>query len=292
VVQIGKLLSRAVDDPRHPQLARAGKADPGVALGAEAAASADPVEEHPRATRAATPPGSRPGRHLAPSRWPWRQLPSRGGASATARPAAGRRLVVAATVLAVVAGVALVVSAIAGGERRFGSAQPTTTFDVLGPPPTPPAGPAAFGNLVRNWSFEQDLSGWGVIGPATVSREPQGRTSGSSAAVRARGPQPSQVGVVLRKVVPSARRGSRYVASAWVRSTPAGLKVTVRLVAVGGGTSQASQAVATTLPGDSWRKVSVAHTVAADAALDLQVTAASVGPGEVLLIDEVGVRAG
>jgi hypothetical protein len=96
----------------------------------------------------------------------------------------------------------------------------------------------------------------------------------------------------VRKVVPSARRGSRYVASAWVRSTPPGLKVTVRLVAVGGGTSQASQAVATTLPGDSWRKVSVAHSVAADAALDLQVTAADVGPGEALLIDEVEVRAG
>jgi hypothetical protein len=184
--------------------------------------------------------------------------------------------------------------------RMLGAAEPrsrpvptVTTVDVLGPPPTPPAGPAAFGNLVRNWSFEQDLSGWGVVGAATASREPQGRTSGSSAAVRARGPQPSQVGLVLLKVVPSARRGSRYVASAWVRSAPPGLEVTVRLVAVGGGTSQASRAVATTLPGDGWRRVSVAHTVAAaHAALDLQITAAEVGPGEALLIDEVEVRAG
>jgi hypothetical protein len=204
-----------------------------------------------------------------------------------------QRIVVAATVLAVVVSVVLVVRVIDADERRSGSAQPTTTVDVLGPRPTPPAGPAAFGNLVRNWSFEQDLSGWGVIGPATASREPQGRTSGSSAAVRAAGPQPSQVGLVLLKVVPSARRGSRYVASAWVRSTPPGLKVTVRLVAVGGGTSQASQAVVPTLPGDSWRRVSVAHTVAAaPAALDLQITAEEVGSGEALLIDEVEVRAG
>jgi hypothetical protein len=202
-------------------------------------------------------------------------------------------VLVAATVLAVVVSVVLAVRVVGGGERRSGSAQTTTTLDVLGPPPTPPAGPGAFGNLVRNWSFEQDLSGWGVVGPATASREPQGRTSGSSAAVRARGPQPSQVGLVLLKVVPSARRGSRYVASAWVRSTPPGLKVTVRLVVLGGGSWQASKAVATTLPGDRWRRVSVAHTVAAaDAALDLQITAAGVGPGEALLVDEVEVRAG
>jgi hypothetical protein len=202
-------------------------------------------------------------------------------------------VVVAATVLAVVGSVVLVASVIGRGERRSGSPPTATTLDVLGPPPTPPAGPAAFGNLVRNWSFEQDLSGWGVVGPATASREPQGRTSGSSAAVRATGPQPSQVGLALVKVVPSPRRGSRYVASAWVRSTPPGLEVTVRLVALGGGSRQASQAVATTLPGDRWRKVSVAHTVAAaHAALDLQITAADVGPGQALLVDEVEVRAG
>jgi hypothetical protein len=146
---------------------------------------------------------------------------------------------------------------------------------------------------VRNWSFEQDLSGWEVVGAATASRELQGRTSGSSAAVRATGPQPSQVGLVLVKVVPSARRGSRYVASAWVRSIPPGFKATLRLVASGGGNSQASQAVAPTLPGDRWRRITVAHTVAAaQAALDLQITAADVGPGEALLIDEVEVRTG
>jgi hypothetical protein len=294
VVQHGKVPSQAVGDPRQPQHARAGKADPGVALGAEAAASADPVDEHHTPAMEDTAPDCRPGRHLAPSRWQRRELTRRsGGAYATPLPAVRQRIMVAAVGLAVVLSVVLVANAISGGERRSGSVQTTTTLDVLGPPPTPPAGPAAFGNLVRNWSFEQDLSGWGVVGPATASREPQGRTSGSSAAVRATGPQPSQVGLVLVKVVPSARRGSRYVASAWVRSTPPGLKVTVQLVASGGGSSQASQAVAPTLPGDRWRRVSVAHAVAAaQATLDLRVMAAEVRPGEALLIDEVEVRAG
>jgi hypothetical protein len=204
-------------------------------------------------------------------------------------------VLVAATVLAVVVvvSVVLAVGVIVGGKQRSGSTQTTTTVDVLGPPPTPPAGPAAFGNLVRNWSFEQDLSGWVVLGPASASRESPGRTSGSSASVRVTGPQPSRVGLVLPRVVPSAQRGSRYVASAWVRSIPPGYKITLRLVASGGSTSQASQAIATTPPGHPWGKVTVAHTVAAaQASLDLQITAAEVGPGEVLLIDEVEVRAG
>jgi hypothetical protein len=203
-------------------------------------------------------------------------------------------VLVAATVLAVVVvSVVLAVGVIVGGKRRSGSAQTTTTLDVLGPPPTPPAGPAAFGNLVRNWSFEQDLSGWVVVGPATASRESPGRTSGSSASVRVTGPQPSRVGLVLPRVVSSAQRGSRYVASAWVRSIPPGYKITLRLVASGGSTSQASQAIATTPPGHPWGKVTVAHTVAAaQASLDLQIIATDVHPGEALVIDEVELRRG
>jgi hypothetical protein len=199
--------------------------------------------------------------------------------------------VVIATGLVVLVGVVLVARMLGAAEPRP-QPVPTATSDVLGPlPRPPPARPSAFGNLVSNWSFEQDLSGWGVIGPATASQEPQGRTSGSSAAVRATDDQPAQVGLVLLKVVPSARRGSRYVASVWVRSTSPGLTVTVRLVATGSGMSQASQATATTPPGDSWRRITVSHTVpAAQAALDLQVTAAAVPPGEALILDEVELR--
>jgi Carbohydrate binding domain len=181
--------------------------------------------------------------------------------------------------------------------RMLGAAEPrpppgpTATSDVLGPPPRPPARPSAFGNLVSNWSFEHDLSGWGVIGPATASQEPRGRTSGSSAAVRATGDQPAQVGLVLPKAVPAARRGSRYVASVWVQSSSPGLRVTVRLVASGGGISQASQATGTTLPGNSWRRITVGHTVAAaQAAVELRVAAAAVPPGEALILDEVELR--
>jgi hypothetical protein len=228
-------------------------------------------------TTSGNPPERPRGRHLAPRRrYPNRWLAILG-------------------ILPVVLVAVLLVRMIGAGEEPNRQAVTTSTLDVLGPLPTPPAGPAAFGNLVRNWSFEQDLSGWEVVGPATAGREPQGRTSGSSAAVRPTGTQPQRVGLALLKVVPSVRQGSRYVASAWVQSTPPGLKVTLRLAATGGGGGQgeASQAVTTTLPGNQWDRVTVAHKVAAaQASLDLQITAAEVEPGEALLIDEVELRRG
>ena len=198
-------------------------------------------------------------------------------------------MVLAAGLVVLVGGV--LVARVLGATEPDSRSGPAATSDVLGPVPQPPARPSVFGNLVSNWSFEQDLRGWEVIGPATASQEPGGRTSGSSAAVRATGDQPAQVGLALPKVVPAAGRGSRYVASVWVRSTSPGLKATVRLVAAAGaGVPQVSQATATTLPGNNWRRITVSHTVAAQAALDLQVTAAAVPPGEALIVDEVELR--
>jgi hypothetical protein len=199
-------------------------------------------------------------------------------------------VVIAAGLVVLVGGV--LVARVLGAAEPRSRPTPTATSDVLGPVPQSPARPSVFGNLVSNWSFEQDLRGWEVIGPATASQEQGGRTSGSAAAVRAIGDQPAQVGLALRRVVPAAGRGSRYVASVWVRSTSPGLKATVRLVAASGaGVLGVSQATGTTLPGNSWRRITVSHTVAAaQAAVDLQVTAAAVPPGEALIIDEVELR--
>jgi len=159
-----------------------------------------------------------------------------------------------------------------------------------GEPTSRPPGPAAFGNLVGNWSFEQDLSGWQVLGAADASREPQGRTSGSSAMVRARGPAPGNVGLALPEVVREAERGQRYVASAWVRSSASGQQVTLRLVGAGG--KEASKKTVTTLPGLEWRRVIVDHTAANAGPLRLEIVAAGVPAGDALLVDEVVVRLG
>ncbi|HEV2920347.1 MAG TPA: carbohydrate binding domain-containing protein [Actinomycetota bacterium] len=170
-----------------------------------------------------------------------------------------------------------------GGPAKAASTSPA------GPTSRPP-GPSAFGNLVVNWSFEEDLSGWQVLGAADVSQEPQGRTSGSCASIRARGPEPSRVGLALPEVVPSAKPGQRYVASAWVRSTAPGQPVTIRLVGAGG--KESSKTTATTLPGLEWRRVIVAHTVATAGPLRLEIAAEPIPAGDSLLVDEVVVRTG
>jgi len=156
-------------------------------------------------------------------------------------------------------------------------------------PTSRPPGPSAFGNLVVNWSFEQDLNGWQVVGPAEASREPQGRTSGSCASVRARGPQPARVGLALPEVTPDAGKGQRYVASAWVRSSAPGQRVTLQVLGAG---KETSKTTVVTLPGLEWKRVIVDHTVATAGPLRLELVADGVPAGETLFADEVVVRQG
>jgi hypothetical protein len=222
-------------------------------------------------------PGRPRGRHEAPRRM---ALP--GGLAAVA------------AVVAVVLVAGLLATRLMGSAKQAPGPPAATTAAAAGDaaPTSRVPGAASFGNLVGNWSFEQDLTGWQVVGAAEAAREPQGRTSGSCALVRAGGSQPGRIGLTLPGVVQDAGRQSRYVASAWVRSTAPGLRVTVRLVGAG-GKPQRSQTTAATLPGLAWRRVFVSHTVvAAGSDLNLEVTADGVPAGDALLIDEVVVRQG
>jgi hypothetical protein len=212
------------------------------------------------------------GRHEAPRR-------SLGG------PAAMAIAVVAAAV--VFAGV-LATWLISSAEEVPDTPGAEAATTAAGGPTSRPPGQGSFGNLVSNWSFEQDLAGWEVLGAADASREPQGRTSGSCASVRAR--EPGRVGLALPEAVPEAKKGQRYVASAWVRSTAPGLRVTIRLT--GAGAKEGSKATATTLPGLEWRRVIVGHTVATAGPVRLEVVADGVPAGDALLADEVVVRQG
>ena len=190
-------------------------------------------------------------------------------------------IVVAAVVLAGVLATWLISSA------KEAPSQGAEASPTQGGPTSRP--PGAFGNLVANWSFEQDLSGWQVLGEADAGREPQGRTSGSSASVRARGPEPGQVGLALPDVVSTVKKGQRYVASAWVRSSASRQQVTLRVV---GGGKEVSKKTAATLPGLEWRRIILDHTVAGAGALRLEIVADGVPAGDAVLVDEVVVREG
>ena len=176
----------------------------------------------------------------------------------------------------------------ADATPALGEVQAATT--ASGGPTSRPPGPGGVGNLVGNWSFERDLSGWQVLGAADVSRAPQGHTSGSSALVQARGPQPGRIGMALPKVAASVRPGERYVASAWVRSTAPGQQVVLRLVGTDG--RQSARTTTTTLPGLAWRRAIVDHTATTPTDLSLEITAEAVPTGDGLLVDEVVVRRG
>jgi hypothetical protein len=238
-----------------------------------------PIVQGPPALRAPAPselerPDRPRGRHEAPRRsagWP-----------------AAIAVVIASVVVAGVLATWLITSAEETPDDAGGAGAEAAT--TQGGPTSRPPGPGTFGNLVVNWSFEQDLSGWEVIGAADTSREPQGRTSGSCASVRARGPEPSRVGLALPEAVPSARKGQRYVASAWVRSSAPGQPVTVRVVGADG--RQVSKATASTLPGLEWRRIIVDHTAATAGPLRLEVVADGMPARDVLLVDEVIVRQG
>jgi hypothetical protein len=224
----------------------------------------------------AEPPGRPRGRHEAPRRM---------------SPPGGLATVAAVAAVVLVAG--LLATWLMGSAQQAPDPPAATTSAAPAGDAAPTSrvpGAASFGNLVGNWSFEQDLTGWQVVGAAEAVREPQGRTSGSCALVRASGSQPGRIGLTLPGVVQDAGRNSRYVASAWVRSSAPGLRVTVRLVGAGG---TAQTGTATTLPGLRWRRIFVAQSVAvAGTDLDLEVTADAVPAGDALLVDEVIVRQG
>ena len=217
-------------------------------------------------------PGHPRGRHEAPRR-------SLGGPAA---------LAIAVVITAVVLAGVLATRLIGSADEAPAAAGPAAATTAAGGPTSRPPGQGSFGNLVTNWSFEQDLAGWAVVGAADASREPQGRTSGSCASVRAR--EPGKVGLALADVVPEAKKGQRYVASVWVRSTAPGVPVTVRLIGAGG--KEVSKATASTLPGLEWRRVIVPHRVATPGPLRLEVVADGVPAGDALLADEVVVRQG
>jgi len=239
----------------------------------------------PEARRALPAPGppehpERPrGRHEAAQR---RSLGGPAGAAIA--------VVIASVVFAGILATWLISSAKEAPGPPAAAAGQAVASTAQGGPTSRPPGQGSFGNLIVNWSFEQDLSGWVPIGEADASQEPQGRTSGSCAAVRGRGSAPATVGLALPEAVPTVKRGQRYVASAWVRSTAPGQQVTLRLV--GGDGREVSKATATTLPGVVWKRVIVDHTARAGGPLKLEIVADDAPPGEALLVDEVVVRLG
>jgi hypothetical protein len=170
-----------------------------------------------------------------------------------------------------------------------GTARPASTEQL--PPPVASGSFAAAGNLLHNWSFETDTSGWQRIGAARLSRELGGRTSGSSAFVQASATGPSRVGVAAPDIA-QVHAGEVYEASVWVRSGIPGMRVTVGLVVTGQGGRDGTTEQAVTAANPGWVRVDVDHRVKAAGVLSFEVTLENARLGEGLLVDEVTIHQG
>jgi hypothetical protein len=220
-------------------------------------------------------------------------LPDRGGRHAAPRPDRPRLHVrpligLVGLVLFVVAIAIPLVRVITDTQEATGRSGASTPPAEEFPPPVETGGFASTGNLLRNWSFEQDTSGWQRIGSARVSRELGGRTSGSSVFVQAAATGPSRVGVTAPGIA-QVKPGEVYEATAWVRSGTPGMRVTLSLV-VSGQARESTPKAAVTAADPGWVRVDVEHRVKAAGAMALEVILENARQGEGLLVDEVIVR--
>jgi Carbohydrate binding domain len=219
--------------------------------------------------------------------------PDRGGRHAAPRPDRPRLhvrpLIGLFGLVLFVAAIAIPLVRVINDTQEATGRTPTTAASADDIPPVASGSFATTGNLLRNWSFEQDTSGWQRLGSARVSRELGGHTSGSSVFVQAAVTGPSRVGVTAPEIA-QVKASETYQASAWVRSGTPGMRVTLSLVVTGQGTREVTPATAVTAADPGWVRIDVEHRVKAAGALALEVVLENAKQGEGLLVDEVTVR--
>jgi hypothetical protein len=226
---------------------------------------------------------ARPPRHLA-------ERPLRLGGS---RP----QLVFLAALLSI-ALVTVAVALVTRGEAPPGAAPATTAQGGRGGGATTTTAAAGAqvrptpGNLLQGADFERDLAGWAPLGGARLQRV-EGGTSGRWAVAVAPGDAgggPAGPGLIKRGVA-SARAGTTYEASVWVRATVSDAQVILALHEETGGRVASSDTAAYGLPDGGWRQLAVEHRArVAGSSLVLEITGVDLGGDGRLLVDLVDVQ--
>jgi hypothetical protein len=226
---------------------------------------------------------TRPPRHLA-------ERPLRLGGS--------RPQVVFVAALLSIALVTVAIALVTRGEAPPPGAAPATTAQGgRGGATTTTATPGAQvrptpGNLLQGADFERDLAGWAPLGGASLQRV-EGGTSGRWAVAVAPGAATAgQVGPgLVKRGLASARAGTLYEASVWVRATVPDAQVILALQEETGGRIASSDTAAYGLPDDGWRQLAVEHRArVAGSSLVLEITGVDLGGDGRLLVDLVDVQ--
>jgi hypothetical protein len=146
-------------------------------------------------------------------------------------------------------------------------------------------------NLVTNPDFEAGNAGWNAPGARTALTSGAGHESRRSARLTA---LDDGTGLVLNdspNVVLAATSGATYTSSVWVRSDKVGLKVSLRVREIAGGTLISKGSGDLQLPDSSWHQIHLDYVVAGpDHQLAFQVYAPSTSRGSSVYIDDVDVR--
>jgi hypothetical protein len=167
-----------------------------------------------------------------------------------------------------------------------GPAATTTTAAAGGQiRPTP-------GNLLQGADFERDLAGWAPLGGARLQRVGGGMSGRWAVAVVPGDAAAGAVGPGLaRRGLVSARPGTTYEASVWVRATVADAQVVLALHEEAGGQVASSDTAAYGLPDDRWRQLAVEHRARVPgSSLALEITGVGLAGDGRLLVDLVDVQ--
>ena len=155
------------------------------------------------------------------------------------------------------------------------------------PPPPPPPVP---GNLVGNWSFESNTSGWSKSGSATLSRVLGGHLGGYSLQVKGSSSSSSSFGVDDSPNWASTNDGpgTVYRFGAWVRSPSYVGKVTLELREMLAGVQRGIAKSSPVTLSPAWQYLTVDYTVTTPlTALDLRIVDAPTKSYETWFLDDV-----
>jgi hypothetical protein len=168
---------------------------------------------------------------------------------------------------------------------RAGGATTTTAAAAAQVRPTP-------GNLLQGADFERDLAGWVPLGGARLQRVEGGTSGRWAVAVAPGGAGGGPVGPgLVKRGVASARAGTIYEASVWVRATVPDAQVILALHEETGGRVASSDMAAYGLSDGGWRQLAVEHRArVAGSSLVLEITGVDLGGDGRLLVDLVDVQ--
>ncbi len=141
-----------------------------------------------------------------------------------------------------------------------------STFVASGMDFVAPAVPSA-PELLPDGGFEKGTGGWAAFGNANIARVTSPARSGSSAMkVTSTSTTYGSVGMTQNTAVPSSTNGKTYTASCYVRPSTANLEVRIRLLQYTqnfASNEKLATTVVSTLPANTWTKVSVTGTATA-----------------------------